>query len=85
MGNASGLVTYQADIDPEQVSICHCTDCQALTGSPHRVTLICSCEQIRMTGKAPKINARTGDNGIRPCTEGAPKAKQAARAVSSAG
>ncbi|HEY2210468.1 MAG TPA: GFA family protein, partial [Bradyrhizobium sp.] len=23
-----GLVTYQADIDPGQVSICHCTDCQ---------------------------------------------------------
>jgi hypothetical protein len=31
-----GHVTYQADIDPEKVSICHCTDCQALTGSPYR-------------------------------------------------
>jgi hypothetical protein len=33
-----GAVTYQAEIDPEWVSICHCTDCQTLTGSPYRVT-----------------------------------------------
>ena len=47
-----GRVTYRADIDPERVSICHCTDCQALTGSPYRVTAICSAEQIRITGEA---------------------------------
>ena len=58
-----GRVTYQADIDPERVSVCHCTDCQTLTGSPYRVTVICSGEQIRMTGKPPKIYAKTGDNG----------------------
>jgi hypothetical protein len=58
-----GRVTYQAEIDPERVSICHCTDCQALSGSPYRVTVICSAEQIRMSGQAPKIYTRTGDNG----------------------
>ena len=58
-----GDVTYQAEIDPEQVSICHCTDCQQLTGSPYRVTVICSAEQVRLTGKAPKIYTKTGDNG----------------------
>jgi hypothetical protein len=58
-----GSVTYQADIDPERVSICHCTDYQVLTGSPYRVTAICSGDQIRMTGKVPKVYAKTGDNG----------------------
>jgi hypothetical protein len=58
-----GHVTYQADIDPQRVSICHCTDCQRLTGSPYRVTVICSLDDILMTGQAPKIYARTGDNG----------------------
>ena len=58
-----GRVTYQAEADPERVSICHCTDCQTLTGSPYRVTVICSGDQIRMTGQAPKIYAKTGDNG----------------------
>ena len=60
-----GLVTYEADIDPLKVSICHCTDCQALTGSPYRVTAICSGEQIRMTGKPTQTYVKTGDNGRR--------------------
>jgi hypothetical protein len=58
-----GRVSYQAEIDPERVSICHCTDCKILTGSPYRVTVICSGEQIRMTGKPQKIYAKIGDNG----------------------
>ena len=53
-----GAVTYQAEIDPERVSICHCTDCQALTGSPYRVTVICAAEQVQLTGYAPKCTAR---------------------------
>jgi hypothetical protein len=56
-------VTYEAEIDPELVSICHCTDCQTLTGSPNRVTVICSAGQIRITGQPPRIYAKTGDNG----------------------
>ena len=60
-----GLVAYQADIDPDRVSVCHCTDCQTLTGSPFRVTVICSAEQIRMMGTLPKVYAKTGDNGRR--------------------
>ena len=58
-----GLVTYEAEIDPQAVSVCHCTDCQSLTGSPYRVTVICTGEQIRMTGKPTKIYAKIGDNG----------------------
>jgi hypothetical protein len=58
-----GRVSYQAEIDPERVSICHCTDCQMLTGSPYRVTVICSGGQIRIVGKPPKTYAKTGDNG----------------------
>jgi hypothetical protein len=36
-----GRVTHEAEIDPARSSICHCTDCQPLTGSPYRVTAIC--------------------------------------------
>jgi len=28
-----GYITYSADADPERTSICHCTDCQALSGT----------------------------------------------------
>jgi hypothetical protein len=58
-----GHVTYEAAVDPTKVSICHCTDCQTLTGSPYRVTAVCSDGDVRLTGKAPKIYAKTGDNG----------------------
>ena len=50
-----GQVTYEADVDPQAVSICHCTDCQALTGSPYRVTVLCAGADIRLTGGAPKV------------------------------
>jgi hypothetical protein len=31
-----GMVSFEATIDPARVSVCHCTDCQTLTGSPFR-------------------------------------------------
>ncbi|WP_225771050.1 GFA family protein [Inquilinus sp. Marseille-Q2685] len=60
-----GHVAYEAEIDPEQVGICHCTDCQTLTGSPFRVTVLARREAIRLTGHEPKIYVKTGDNGRR--------------------
>jgi hypothetical protein len=59
-----GRVTYEAEIDPQKVTVCHCTDCQSLTGSPYRVTVICSAEAVRLTGKPPKLYAKKGDNGL---------------------
>jgi hypothetical protein len=57
-----GRISYQAVIEPERVSICHCTDCQTLTGSPYRVTVLCSGRDIRVTGM-PETYAKVGDNG----------------------
>jgi hypothetical protein len=58
-----GQITFEAEIDPEMVSICHCTDCQTLTGSPFRVTAVCSGLDVRLTGGSPKIYGKRGDNG----------------------
>jgi hypothetical protein len=60
-----GRVSYQAEIDPDRVSICHCTDCQTLTGSPFRVTVMAARENVHLTAAAPKIYAKTGDNGLK--------------------
>lgn len=32
-----GYVTYEAEIDPDRVAICHCTDCQVNSGSAYGV------------------------------------------------
>ena len=34
-----GQITYEAEVDPERSGICHCTDCQILTGSAFRVSI----------------------------------------------
>jgi len=60
-----GHVAYEAEVDPGQVSLCHCTDCQALTGSAFRVTVLTARESVRLTAQAPKLYTRTGDNGRR--------------------
>jgi hypothetical protein len=28
-----GQITFEAEVDPTALTICHCTDCQTLTGS----------------------------------------------------
>ena len=58
-----GHVAYEAEIDPEDVSICHCTDCQQLTGSAFRVTAITRAEKVRQTGSEPKLYRKFGENG----------------------
>lgn len=58
-----GFVTYEAEIDPEEVSICYCTDCQQLTGSAFRVTASTPHPSFRLTGGEPKLYIKTADNG----------------------
>ncbi|RDD70336.1 GFA family protein [Paracoccus versutus] len=60
-----GHVTYQAEIDPGRVSICHCTDCQQLAGSAFRVTATVPREAFRLTGTAPRCSVKVADNGKR--------------------
>ena len=34
-----GQITYECEVDPDQVEICHCTDCQMLSGSAYRTVV----------------------------------------------
>ncbi len=46
-----GTVTYRADIDPGQVSVCHCTDCQKLTGATNFLVIIAPSEAFSSSGE----------------------------------
>ena len=59
-----GAICYEAEIDPDSVSVCHCTDCQTLTGSPYRVTVPTPRANIRLTG-APKAYIKIAESGRR--------------------
>ncbi|MBX5084800.1 GFA family protein [Rhizobium lentis] len=58
-----GAVRYQAEIEPERVSICHCTDCQRLTGSAYRVTAPARPGSFSLITGEPKAYAKYGDSG----------------------
>jgi hypothetical protein len=60
-----GAITYEAEVDPEKASICHCTDCQKLTGTAFRVTVPASEDNYRITKGTPKIYVKTGESGAK--------------------
>lgn len=57
-----GAVQLTAEAQPSRVLVCHCTDCQVLTGSAFRVVapLVPGSLQVRGTVKG---YARTADSG----------------------
>ncbi len=59
-----GAITYEADVDPEAVGICHCSDCQRLTGSAFRVTVRAPAESFVLRGK-PTLYVKTADSGTK--------------------
>ncbi|WP_363311428.1 GFA family protein [uncultured Devosia sp.] len=50
-----GVITFDAIIGPEKVRICHCTDCQQLSGAAFRVMAPCSEGDFRLKTDEPKI------------------------------
>jgi hypothetical protein len=57
-----GRITYEAVVDPETVTVCHCTDCQTLTGSAFRANIAAAAETFVLRGE-PKIYIKTADSG----------------------
>jgi hypothetical protein len=60
-----GAIAYEAEVDPALVGICHCTDCQQLSGSPYRVTLPTASMNFRLTRGVLRTYIKTADSGAR--------------------
>jgi hypothetical protein len=60
-----GKITYEAEIDPETVSICHCTDCQTLSGSAYRTNVRTVEGGFRLLTGQPKIYIKTAESGTK--------------------
>jgi len=60
-----GKIAFEAEVDPGAVSICHCTDCQTLTGSAYRANVPAPAATFRLTRGAPKIYIKTADSGAK--------------------
>ena len=59
-----GNITYTAEVDPDKVGICHCTDCQTLTGTAFRVSVAATKEAFHINGQA-KIYVKTAESGAK--------------------
>ena len=60
-----GKVRYEAEVDPEKVGVCHCTDCQTLSGSAFSVMLPVPRESFWLRSGRPKIYVKTAESGTR--------------------
>ena len=58
-----GHVTYEAEIDPERVIICHCTDCQTHSGTAYGVVAGIVDEKFRLLSGALKTHEKIADSG----------------------
>lgn len=58
-----GALRYEAEVNPEHVGICHCTDCQLLGGSAFRVRVLSRKSSFRFTRGEPRIYEKTTEKG----------------------
>jgi hypothetical protein len=57
-----GAISYEAEIDPATISVCHCTDCQTFSGSAFRTSVPAKRQDFKLTGK-PKVYVKTAESG----------------------
>jgi hypothetical protein len=60
-----GAITYETEVEPGTVNICHCLDCQMLGGSVFRTNIPAPASQFRILTGTPRVYIKVGDSGAR--------------------
>jgi hypothetical protein len=60
-----GQITYEAEVNPETIRVCHCTDCQKLTGTAFRASIASLPGTFVLKSGTPKIYIKTAESGNR--------------------
>ncbi len=47
-----GAIKFEAEADPASVLVCHCTDCQELTGTAYRTVVV--AQDLKVLSGEPK-------------------------------
>jgi hypothetical protein len=58
-----GAIHYDADFDETRISICHCRDCQILSGSAFRTAARVDPAKFAFTRGTPKFYDKVADSG----------------------
>jgi hypothetical protein len=59
-----GKISYEGEVDPDTVAICHCTDCQKLSGSVYRIGIPAPAQTFVLKGE-PKSYVKTAESGTK--------------------
>jgi len=60
-----GHIAYEAEVDPGTVRVCHCTDCQKLTGTAFRATIQSLPGTFVLRIGTPKTYIKTAESGTK--------------------
>jgi len=60
-----GAITYEAEVEPGTINVCHCLDCQMLTGSAFRANIAAPAANFRILTGRPRHYVKVGDSGAR--------------------
>jgi hypothetical protein len=58
-----GEIRFEAEIDAGRVGVCHCNDCQVLTGSAYRVSVPVTAANLKLLRGTPKDYIKTAQSG----------------------
>jgi hypothetical protein len=58
-----GHITFEAEAEPEKAGICHCTDCQRLSGSAFRTFVRVDAGMCRILSGEPAVYVKTAESG----------------------
>ena len=60
-----GAIRYEAQLDPAAVGICHCSDCQSLSGSAFRTVAFAPEHGFKLLSGTPTVFVKTAESGRR--------------------
>ena len=60
-----GAIAYEAEVKPDTINVCHCADCQMLTGSAFRANIQAPADTFRILQGEPRRYMKTGDTGAK--------------------
>ena len=58
-----GRIAFAAEIESDHVRVCHCTDCQKLSGSAFRINVPVAPGGFMLTRGEPKLYVKRADSG----------------------
>ena len=60
-----GNITFEAEIDAEKISICHCLDCQGMSGAPYNAVVQVLKSEFNLKTGTLKKYVKIAENGNR--------------------